>query len=90
MPGPRQIGIDHQGRVWITQERIMIGTAARILLGLIAGAAMLIAVAIALCTDLFAPETRPSLRVVRPTLARLRRRPDLQSRAGRPLMEAGT
>ena len=68
----------------------MIGTTARILLGLIVGAAMLIAVAIALCTDLFAPETRPSLRIVRPTLARLRRRPGLQSLPGRRMMEAGT
>ena len=47
------------------------GTAARILIGLIVGAAMLFAVAIALCTDLFAPETRPTLR--RPRF--LRRRP---------------
>jgi len=46
------------------------GTAARILIGLIVGAAMLFAVAIALCTDLFAPETRPTLR--RPRLVRRR------------------
>ena len=36
----------------------MIGTAARIVFGLIVGAAMLVAVTIALCADLFAPETR--------------------------------
>jgi hypothetical protein len=68
----------------------MIGTAARILLGLIVGAAMLIAVVIALCADLFAPETRPSLRAMQPTLARVRRRPSSPSQAARSLMEAGT
>ena len=45
----------------------MIGTTARVLFGLIVGAAVLVAVTIALCTDLFAPETRPALRRVRPT-----------------------
>jgi hypothetical protein len=68
----------------------MIGTATRILLGLIVGAAMLIAVVIALCTDLFAPETRPSLRAMQPTLARLQPRPSSRSQAARSLMEAGT
>jgi len=43
----------------------MIGTAAKIVFGLFVGAAMLVAVTIALCTDLFAPETRPALRRVR-------------------------
>jgi hypothetical protein len=59
----------------------MIGTTARILIGLIVGAAMLIAVTVALCTDLIAPETRPALRRARLT----RKRPAIRS-----LMEART
>lgn len=43
----------------------MIGTTAKIVFGLIVGAALLVAVTIALCADLFAPETRPALRRVR-------------------------
>jgi hypothetical protein len=59
----------------------MIGTTARILIGLIVGAVLLIAVTVALCTDLFAPETRSALRGVRA----MRKRPAVRS-----LMEAGT
>ena len=43
----------------------MIGTAAKIVFGLILGATLLVAVTFALCADLFAPETRPALRRVR-------------------------
>jgi hypothetical protein len=68
----------------------MIGTTARVLVGLMIGAAMLIALTIALCTDLFAPETRPSLRGVRPKSGRAFRRSTLGSQAPRSLMEAGT
>jgi hypothetical protein len=59
----------------------MIGTTARILFGLIVGAMALVAVTIALCTDLFAPETRPALRRASPKS----KRPAIRS-----LMEAGT
>ena len=37
------------------------GTTVKIVIGLIAGILMLGAIAIALCTDLFSPETRPTL-----------------------------
>jgi len=40
----------------------MIGTAARIVFGIIIGVAVSVAVVIALCVDLFATETRPTLR----------------------------
>ena len=59
----------------------MIGTTAKIALGTIVAAAMLIAVAIALCADLMAPETRPALRRPRS----LRKRQTI-----RPMMEART
>jgi hypothetical protein len=68
----------------------MIGTTVRILVGLMVGAAMLIAVAIALCADLFAPETRPSLRGARVPLVRMLRPPTQPNRARRSLMEAST
>ena len=54
------------------------GTAAKIVIGLIVAAAMLVAVAVALCTDLFASETRPKLRRPRP----------IRRRAVRSLVEA--
>jgi hypothetical protein len=57
MPDSRQIGEGHRGRVSTRQEKIMIGTAAKIVFGLIVGVAMLVAVTIALCADLLAPET---------------------------------
>lgn len=59
----------------------MIGTTAKIALGTIVAAAMLIAVAVALLADLMAPETRPALR--RPRSMRSRR-------TIRSLMEART
>ena len=68
----------------------MITTTARILVGLLVGVATLVAVSIALCADLFAPETRPSLRGRRPTLARMLRGPTQPNRARRSLMEAST
>ena len=58
----------------------MIGTTARIALGLIVGAAMLVVVAMALFADLIAPETRPTLR--RPCT--------LRRQANRSLVEART
>jgi hypothetical protein len=54
----------------------MIGTTAKILLGMIVGAALLVAITLAICTDLFAPETRPALRGVR---LRVARRPAIRS-----------
>ena len=68
----------------------MIGITARILVGLMIGAAMLIALTLALRTDLFAPETRPSVRGVRPKSGGTFRRPTLRSQAPRSLMEVGT
>ena len=59
----------------------MIGTAAKIVFGLIVGAAMLVAVTMALCADLFAAETRPALRRARS----IGKRPAIRS-----LMEART
>ena len=65
----------------------MIGTAAKIVFGLFVGAAMLVAVTIALCTDLFAPETRPALRRV---CSVGKRRTASDGSAIRSLMEART
>jgi hypothetical protein len=56
------------------------GAVAKILIGMIVGAAMLVAVVVALCTDLLAPETRPTLR--RPRL--------IKRRTVRSLVEART
>jgi len=39
----------------------MIGTTARILVGVIIGVAVCVALVVALCVDLFATETRPSM-----------------------------
>lgn len=61
----------------------MIGATAKIALGTLVAAALLIAVAIALCADLMAPETRPALRRSRT----MRRR---ETQTARSLMEAGT
>ena len=61
----------------------MIGATSKILLGVIVSAALLVALAVAMCIDLFAPETRPALR--RPRRKVGRRRPAIRS-----LMEART
>jgi hypothetical protein len=57
MPASRQIGASHKGKVRLRQERIMIGTTARLALGTIVAAAMLIALVIALCADLMEART---------------------------------
>jgi hypothetical protein len=57
MPASRQIVDRHSGKVQLRQERIMIGTTARLALGTIVAAAMLIALVIALCADLMEART---------------------------------